>query len=102
MKKLSQSGFTIVETMIVVVLLVAAGIVGYYVWQSNKTNHTNKPTIASKTTTSTYQSPPVTVPTAPQINNSSDLINAIQVLNQTSVSSNNTDSNQLNTYTSSF
>ncbi|HET9098262.1 MAG TPA: hypothetical protein VFN51_01450 [Candidatus Saccharimonadales bacterium] len=99
MKKQKQSGFAAVELVLAVVLIAAIAGVGYYVWHSHKAQPT---TTASNTSIPGYQSPPVTTPAAPQISQASDLNNAMQALNQTSVTSSNTDSNQLNTETSGF
>jgi flagellar basal body-associated protein FliL len=96
MKK-QQSGFAVVELIVVLVIVVAVAGVGYYVWHGRKTNN---PPIT--TASSNYQSPPVTMPTAPQINNTSDLNSAMTALNQTSVSSSNTDSSQLTTQANGF
>lgn len=98
MKK--QSGFAVVELVVVVVLVVAIAGVGYFVWHE----HNKKSPVATTTTTSStnYQSPSTSVPAAPQVNKASDLNNAMQALNQTNVSAGNTDSNQLSTQTAAF
>ena len=99
MKK--QSGFATLELILIVVVLAGIGVVGYEVWHRHNMNTMNMGT----TTTSTplnYASPTVSTPPAPQIQTSSDLNSAMQALNQTSISSSNTDSSQLSTQTSSF
>ena len=99
MKKQSQSGFAAVELIVFVLLLAAIVGVGYYVWNSHKTS----PSTATTTgTSSNYQSPPTTVPTAPQVNKASDLSSAMAALNQTNITANSTDSSQLTTEMSSF
>jgi Tfp pilus assembly protein PilE len=98
MKKQSQSGFAIVELAVIVVVIIALAGAGYYVWHS----HHNKTKAPTTTSSLNYQSPPVTTASAPQISNASDLSKAIQTLDQTSVSSSNTDSSQLSTQTSGF
>ena len=98
MKRQSQSGFAVVELVVVVVILAAIAIVGYYVWHGHKT----QPTSTATTNGSSYQSPTTTVPVAPQVNNASDLNSAITALNQTSISSGNVDSSQLSAEASGF
>ncbi len=97
MKKQNQSGFTIVEGIVVVVVMVAFIGVGYYVWQKHKITPTTPRSVSNS-----YQSPSVTTLTAPQVSNAADLNTAMQVLNQTSISSSNTDSSQLSTQVSGF
>ena len=100
MKK--QSGFAAVELVVALVLIAAIGGVGYYVWH----NHSAKaPTTATATTAasgSSYTSPTVTAPAAPQVTSPSDLNSAMQVLNQTSVGSSAADSSQLTTQANGF
>lgn len=96
MKKQQTSGFAIVELVIVVVVLAVVAAAGYVVWQNHKANQN------AANSTASYQSPATSVPAAPQVNNASDLTNAMSALNQTSVTSNNVDSTQLSTETSSF
>lgn len=94
-----QSGFATVELVIVAVILAAVSVTGYYVWQ----NH-NIPTQTASSTqpAATTSSPSVATLPAPQITTASSLNSAMQVLNQTSVSSSNTDSTQLSTQSQSF
>lgn len=91
MKK-QQLGFTVVELVIVLVSVAAIASVGYYVWQHHQ----------STTTRLSYKSPTVATPVAPPINSSADLKNALQALNQTSVSSSKTDSSQLSSHAAGF
>ncbi len=98
MKK-QQSGFTIVEVVLVIVIVAAIAGVGYYVWHGQKATPT---TTAATTSAPTYQSPPTSVPPAPPVNSASDLNNAMSALNQAGVSSNNTDNNQLSSQASGF
>jgi flagellar basal body-associated protein FliL len=102
MKKRTQSGFATVELVLLVVILIAIAGVGYYVWYGNQKTSTTTATNTSSSTSSGYQSPSVATPTAPQVNNASDLNSAMSALNQTSVSSSNADSNQLTTEASGF
>jgi hypothetical protein len=95
MKKLSQSGFAAVETVLLVVIVAAIAGIGYYVWHTH--NNVDKLTSTSETP-DTINS--VSTPKAPQINKASDLNRAIQVLNRTDVTASNTDSSQLSTETS--
>jgi Tfp pilus assembly protein PilE len=94
MKK--QSGFAGLELLVVVVIVAAIAFVGYYVWQG----------YSSKTTPVTSSvaavSPSVTTLPAPKITTVSSLNTAMQVLNSTSVSSNNADSSQLTTQSQGF
>lgn len=96
MKK--QSGFAGLELLVVVVIAAAVALVGYYVWQGHNVKTTSLPVASS----SNVSSPPVTTPPAPQITTASDLSSAMQALNGTSVSSNNTDSSQLTTQSQGF
>ncbi|HVC35998.1 MAG TPA: hypothetical protein VNE40_00935 [Candidatus Dormibacteraeota bacterium] len=91
MKK-QQSGFAIIELFISIVVIAVIVGIGYFVWHGHQAT-TNK---------LGYKSPAVATPTAPHINSSSDLNSALQALNQTSVSSSNTDSSQLSTQASGF
>ena len=97
MKKQSQTGFAVVELIVILVVAVVIAGAGYYVWH----NH-HKTQTAATTSSLNYQSPPVTTPAAPKISSPSDLSKAIQTLNQTSISSSNTDSSQLSTQASGF
>lgn len=96
--KLSQAGFTVVEVVLVIIVLTGLVGSGYYVWHK----HNHKSPTATISQTSNYQSPAVTTQSAPQVKNASDLNSAIQVLNQTNITSSNTDSSQLSTEASGF
>lgn len=98
MKK--QSGFAGLELIVVVFVIAAVVFVGYYVIHGN--NVASKASPIATNTTSTPVSPPVTTATAPQITNASDLNSALQAINSTSVSSNNTDSNTLTAQSQGF
>lgn len=94
-----QSGFAVVELVVVVVLLAAVAGTGYYVMHVR--SQKNQPTTATASSTpSGYQSPSVAAPVAPQVNSASDLNSAMQALNQTNVTASNTDSSQLSTQAS--
>ena len=95
MKK--QAGFAAVEGVIIVVIVAALIVVGYFVAHKKSTS-----TAKVATTDSSYLSPPVTTQAAPQITNANDLKTALQVMDSTSVSSNNADSAQLTTQSQSF
>lgn len=100
MKKLSQSGFTAVELVLVVVIVAAIAGTGYFVWHENAKS--SPASTAVNTTASSYQSPTTLTPPAPQITTASDLNAAMQALNQTNISANNSDSSQLSTQASGF
>ena len=97
----SQSGFSIVELVVALVVVVGLAGIGYVVWHHNNQN-TPATTASSNTAGLNYTSPSTKVPTAPQIKTSSDLNNALQALNQTNVTASNTDSSQLSTQASGF
>lgn len=99
MKTSSQSGFAIVEFVVLAVLVAAIIATGIFVWHEHNTS-SSAPSVAS--TVNSYKSPTTSTLPAPQITSASDLNKAMLVLNQTSVSSNNVDSSQLSTYSSSF
>lgn len=100
MKK--QTGFALVELLVVVVLIGAIAGVGYFVWHEHNRKSPVATTSTSSNTAATYQSPSTSVPTAPQINNASDLNSAMQALNQTDITAGNTDSSQLGTEAAAF
>jgi cytoskeletal protein RodZ len=90
-----QSGFAIAELVLIVVILVAIGFVGWWVYQ--KRNDTTTP---STTTTANDAQSPVAknVSTAPTVNSTSDLDKELNTLNQNDPSAtNNADSSQLDT-----
>lgn len=100
MKKLAQSGFAAVELILAVVIVAAIAGTGYFVWHENAKS--SPVTTASNTAASSYQSPTTLTPTAPQITTTSDLNAAMQTLNQTNITANNSDSSQLSTQASGF
>ncbi len=100
MKIKSQAGFSVVEVLLLVVLVLGIGGVGYYVWHANKSALAPTPSDVIKQ--SPYKSPPVSTVSAPQVTKASDLNSAYQALNQTSINSNLTDSNQLTTQSNGF
>ncbi len=93
MKIKSQAGFSVVEISLLVVIVLGIAGVGYYVWHANKSSLT--PSSSDVVKQAPYKSPPVSTASAPQVTKASDLNSAYQVLNQTSIYSNNTDSSQL-------
>ena len=104
-----QSGFALIEGIIVIVVLAALVVVGYYVIHSKSSNSNVAPVASTMSSTkagtseaTTPSGPTVATPAAPQITTASDLNAAMQALNGTSVSSNNVDSSQLTTQSQSF
>ena len=93
MKK--QSGFASVEFVVVVVILAAIVGAGFYVVKHNSSS-------TPLATTSNTGSPNDSVTTAPvpQVNTTSDLSNALNVLNSSNIGANSTDSSQLTTQSS--
>lgn len=87
----TQNGFSIVETFVVLVVVVALGFVGYKVYSRQ---HDNK-------TTTTASSQPASSATAndvakaPDIKTTGDLDKAAATLDQTDPAASNGDSNQL-------
>lgn len=92
-----QSGFAVVELVVVVVILAAIGFVGWWVYQKRNTPATT----ASTASTSSTQSPVAKdVSTAPPVNSTSDLDNALSTLNQNDPSAaSSSDSSELNSQT---
>jgi predicted negative regulator of RcsB-dependent stress response len=84
-----QSGFAVVELVLVVVILAAIGFVGWWVYQKHNT--------ADTTSAVSAQSPVAkNVSTAPTINSTSDLDAALNALNRNDPSTaNGSDANQL-------
>lgn len=93
-----QSGFAIIEGLLI--LVVVAGLVGggYVVWHRHQSINTNSATNAKLD----YNSPAVTTATAPAVTSTSDLNTALETLNQTDVNASTTDSTQLNNQVSGF
>lgn len=88
-----QSGFAIIELVLIVVILVAIGFAGWWVYQ--KRNDTTAP---SPTTTASNTQSPVAknVSTAPTVNSTSDLDKELNTLDQNDPSTTNSaDSSQL-------
>jgi len=104
--KINQKGFSLVEGIIVVVVLVVIAGAGYYVYHKDQKSAGSVPITSTASTSHPvylgYKSPSTAVQVAPNITSPSDLVAAYQVLNQTSVSSNNVDSSQLKLQSSSF
>jgi hypothetical protein len=96
MKK--QSGFATVELVVLAVVLVAIAGIGYYVIRNHGAN--SGQSTASFINAESSPNTGVTVPTAPQINNTADLSSALNALNQTNIGANSTDSSQLSTQAS--
>jgi Tfp pilus assembly protein PilV len=84
---LKQAGFTLVETGALVLFLAVIGLAGYLV--AARHNNATKPLSASQ------QAKTATVPTAPAVQNTSDLTKAQQTLDQTNVDAASNDSSQL-------
>ncbi len=95
-----ENGFSAVEVILLVVIVLAIAGVGYYVWHSNKTSLA--PANSTTTKPVAYQSPPTVTPPAPTVTKASDLNAAYQTLNQTSINSNSTDSSQLSVQSNGF
>jgi len=111
-----QSGFALLEVILVVAVLVAAGFTAWWVYQrqpgATKTVASTE-TLPGSTTTgpsgvsaasAVNKSPVATnVPAAPQVASTSDLNSALQTLDQTDPSAqNNGDSSQLNSSANGF
>lgn len=98
MKK--QSGFASIELVLMVVIVAAIGGVGYFVIK----NHNNASGQTSANFISSESTPNMSVATLPmpQVNTTSDLSNALNVLDQTNVGANSTDSSQLTTQSTGF
>lgn len=96
----NQSGFSVVELVIVLAVVAVLGFVGYSIHnlQNNKT--------ADTSTTQTASGQPAKandVPSAPVINSTSDLNTASTMLDQTDPgSSNNTDASQMGVQAANF
>jgi len=86
MKK--DSGFAILELILVVAIVAAVVVVGYYVWHGDQIQN-NEPAPSSSMATV------VGVPTAPKINSKTSLNMALNDLDSTSVSANSNYSSQL-------
>ena len=94
----SQTGFSAVELLIVIVVVAVLALVGYsvYQWQNNKPATTANTQSDSETMAGN-------VPSAPAINTSSDLDEASTTLDQMDISaSNSSDSSQLDSQLAAF
>jgi Tfp pilus assembly protein PilE len=98
--KEKSSGFTVVELVLIVVVLAVAGFTGWWVYQRQQDTTVSSPATAALNDTSPVAT---NVSSAPAIQSSSDLNNALQVLSQNDPSAgNSSDINHLNTQTSGF
>jgi len=90
----NQSGFSVVELVVVLVIVALLGAAGYVVYN----RHANsKPAATAASQSATAND----VPTAPEVNSSSELDQEQSVLDQTDISSSN-DTAQLNSQLQSF
>ena len=99
MKK-HQSGFALIELVVILVILVGVIGVGYYIY-----SHRSGAVTSQTATTSSSSTPTSTAPTtfaAPQVNSPAQLSSALTALNNADISGNSTDSSQLTTQTSGF
>lgn len=103
MKRNAQSGFAVVELIVVVVVVAAIAGVGYFVMHKHSDSKTSSKASTSKTATSSQtQSASTDTAAVPEVNKASDLNNAMQTLDQTNVASGSADSSQLDTQASNF
>lgn len=93
----NQSGFSIVELLIILVIVCILGFVGYRVYrhQTTKTNHTATTSDATKAPATDNVAP------APQINSTGDLDKAAATLDQTDTNS-DSDATTLDSQLQSF
>ncbi len=97
----SNKGFSAIETVLLVVIVLAIAGVGYYVYKANK--NSLSPSTTPSVASAPYQSPPVTTVTPPATISSASQLNTVyQELNQTAIGANNTDSNQLTAQSNGF
>ncbi len=99
MKK-HQSGFALIELVVILVILVGVIGVGYYIY-----SHRSGAVTGQTAATSSSSTPTSTAPTtfaAPQVNSPAQLSSALTALNNADISGNSTDSSQLTTQTSGF
>ncbi|MGH7234027.1 MAG: hypothetical protein ACREF7_01085 [Candidatus Saccharimonadales bacterium] len=96
MKK--QSGFAVVELIVLGVVVVAIAAVGYYVIKNHNTNSGQSTANFINSEASTNLQ--TTTPTVSQINSTPDLSSALNALNQTNIGANTADSGQLSTQSS--
>jgi Tfp pilus assembly protein PilV len=90
MNRSKQNGFSVVETLIVLVVVVALGFVGYKVYSRQ---HDNTATTASSQSTGSATANDVA--NAPDVKTTSDLDKAAATLDQTDPGTSNSDSSQL-------
>lgn len=97
-------GFGGVETLLVIIIAAALVSIGYFVWQHHQV-HTalqTQPASAKSVPGPAARTGSNNVQPAPQVNNTAELNNALQALNQANISSNNTDSSSLSSNTAGF
>jgi hypothetical protein len=92
-----QSGFAIVEGLIIIVVVAALAGGGLTVWQ-----HHQKSVNPATNARLNYDSPAVTTPSAPSVAGPTGLDSALQTLNQTNVDASTTDSTQLSNQAAGF
>ena len=98
----NQSGFSIVELLIVVAVVAVWSFIGYAVYDRQQGKTTNPGSNTTQQTTN-QSSTANDVKSAPEINSTDDLDKAEAILDQTNPNgSNNVDANQLNSKTSAF
>jgi Tfp pilus assembly protein PilV len=96
----SQSGFSVIEFVIIALVVVAIGVVGFTVYNRQQ----NKNNITDNDTATVAQSPTANdVKSAPAVSSTKDLDDASKVVDQTDVEGgSNTDSGQLDSQLSAF
>ena len=95
----SQTGFSIVELLVVVAVLALIGFVGYRVYSALNGNNTTADTTQVANQSSTAND----VTSAPAVNSTSNLDDAQKALDQTDPGgSNNADAGQLNSELAAF
>lgn len=94
----NQSGFAILELILVVVIVAVLAGAGWWVY-----NRQHKSSPAASNSTASSQSSSGNVSPAPQIKTSNDLDQALQVLNQNDpTTANSSDTSQLNSQSAAF
>jgi Tfp pilus assembly protein PilV len=101
----NQRGFSIVETTLLVVVVVAIGVVGWYVYSHRNKTVATTPASSTSTTTDTTATSPTTKPLASGTSNSdlqSDLSNVTNSSNQSNsdLTTTNNGLNDQSTFTS--
>lgn len=97
----SNKGFSSIEAVLLIVIVLAIAGVGYYVYRANQ-NSLNPNNTVDVAKAASYQSPPTTTATPVNVSNGSTLNTAYQQLNQTAIGANSADSNYLTTQTNGF